>query len=202
MSKITKDMFSNYLHHPDEISEQEKQFLLKSARRSITCAVDNRSFLLSDVPIELSNLKLHAATFVTLEMNNELRGCVGKLEPDQSILDDVIGNAKSAAMKDSRFNPVSALEVDEITIKISVLSSPQDMRVDSEAQLIKELVPYRDGLVISEGYRKSTFLPSVWENLSDPVEFIQHLKEKAGFSKHYWSKRLRIQKYFTVEFGE
>ncbi len=187
--------------HPSDLSPNDKSFLLKTARRVLDTIKTGEKFHSPSINT-YENMTRIAATFITLEKQNELRGCIGNLAPVQSVLDDVIENTLVAATRDPRFSPVVAHEVDEIIIKISVLSPLKDINMNSEAQLIDGLIPFHDGLVIREGFRKSTFLPSVWYMVKDSREFVTHLKQKAGFPSAYWSKKIRCQKYFTVEFSE
>lgn len=184
------------------ITEYEKLFLLKCSRDALICFAGNKSYKIPEKAQKFPNLQLNAATFVTLEKCTELRGCMGMLEPVQTLINDVIENTRNSALNDKRFLPVELSEVEDIIIKISVLTPPEDIDVDSEEYLVQNLVPFHDGLIINEGSQKATFLPSVWEKVSDPLEFIQHLKQKAGFHKNYWSDGLHFQKYQTIEFCE
>lgn len=147
-------------------------------------------------PAELSPvLQAEGATFVTLEIAGELRGCIGTLEAWRPLAVDVSHNAYAAAFRDPRFPPLAPAEEDRIDIHISLLSRPQPLTVRDEADLLRQLRPGIDGLILSEGNRRGTFLPSVWEQLPDPRDFLAHLKRKAGLPPAHWSATIRVERY-------
>lgn len=143
------------------------------------------------------------ACFVTLHLQGELRGCIGSLEPTEALIDNVVHNAWSAAFADPRFDPVSIDEFDALHIDVSVLGISAPMEFTSEASLVNSLRPEVDGLILytPQGGR-ATFLPSVWEQLPDPVEFVQHLKRKAGLPLDYWHPAIRAERYEVQYFEE
>lgn len=144
-------------------------------------------------------LREPGATFVTLKLEGELRGCIGTLQARRPLGDDVVHNARAAAYADPRFPPV---EVDErllLEVEVSVLSPPEPLEgIASEAEALAALRPGVDGVVIEMGAYRSTFLPQVWESLPDPAEFLGELKRKAGLPRQFWDPRLRVSRY-TVE---
>jgi hypothetical protein len=85
-------------------------------------------------------------------------------------------------------------------IHISVLSPPQPLAFESEQDLLAQLRPGVDGLILEERYARGTFLPSVWEQLPEPLDFLRHLKRKAGLPVDYWSTQLRVSRYTTESF--
>ena len=115
-----------------------------------------------------------------------LRGCIGHILPQESLYRAIEDNAQSAAMRDWRFSPVQSDEVDKIKIEISVLTEPQPLRFNSPEDLLGKLQPYTDGVVLQIGSRGATFLPQVWEQIPDKVEFLNHLSEKAGCEPSAW----------------
>ena len=139
------------------------------------------------------------ASFVTLRIGEELRGCTGTLEAVRALVVDVAHNAFSSAFRDSRFAPVSPEEIAHLELHISILDSPEHLAVASEEDLIRVLRPGRDGLVLEEGTQRATFLPAVWEQLPEPREFLGHLKQKAGLPAGYWSPTLRLSRYVVRE---
>lgn len=142
-----------------------------------------------------SELRAQRATFVTLNLRGQLRGCVGTLYPLRPLVEDVAHNAFAAAFHDPRFTPVTVAELDEIAVSISLLSPPMRMEVESEKQLLGALRPGQDGLILEEGRYRSTFLPAVWESLPDPADFLAQLKRKAGLPADYWSMTLKFYRY-------
>ncbi|MDX1351770.1 MAG: AmmeMemoRadiSam system protein A [Thiomicrorhabdus sp.] len=140
-----------------------------------------------------------AATFVTLQRQQQLRGCIGTLEAHRSLYEDVAHNAYAAAFKDPRFNPVSFEEVEELSLEISILSQPQLItECGSKADLIEQLNPFEDGLIISDGARRATFLPSVWQQVEDKQLFVQYLMQKAGILN--WCDTIQCSRYFVESY--
>jgi AmmeMemoRadiSam system protein A len=114
---------------------------------------------------------------------------------------DVSYNAWAAAFRDPRFPPLQSGELVALTIRISVLGEREEMRFDSEQALIKQLRPGMDGLILQEHTHKGTFLPSVWDSLPEPADFLMHLKLKAGLPARYWSDSMQAWRYTTETFG-
>jgi AmmeMemoRadiSam system protein A len=138
------------------------------------------------------------ATFVTLKLDGELRGCIGSLEPRRSLADDVAGNARAAAYRDPRFPPVDRDERRRLEVEVSVLSAPEPIAAQTEDEVIAQLRPGVDGVVLEYGEMRSTFLPQVWESLPAPADFLGELKRKAGLPRAFWDPRVRVSRY-TVE---
>jgi AmmeMemoRadiSam system protein A len=147
-------------------------------------------------------LRARRAAFVTLHESGALRGCIGHLEAVAALVRDVADNAFAAAFRDPRFPPVTADEVGLLHIEISVLTPAEPLRFESEADLLTQLVPGRDGLILVDGPFRGTFLPSVWDSLPEPRKFLQHLKRKAGLPADHWSDRVRVERYRTESFAE
>lgn len=177
-------------------AELHKRQLLQLAADSIKKGLcgETLSVRATDYPEPLRVLR---ATFVTLHVDARLRGCVGTLEARQTLAQDVASNAYSAAFRDSRFSALTWSEYERLDIHISVLSLPEALQFSSEEELLAQLRPRVDGLIIEEGYNRGTFLPSVWEQLPSPREFLRQLKHKAGLPPDYWSSRIRVQRYTT-----
>ncbi len=140
----------------------------------------------------------HGACFVTLTQHGELRGCIGSLQAYRPLLDDIKSNAVSAALRDPRFMPLSAEELDITKVEVSLLSPPQAMHFRDEADALAQLRPNVDGVIFQYGPYRSTFLPQVWEQLPQPCEFMAHLKYKAGLPADFWSPEVILSRY-TVE---
>lgn len=141
------------------------------------------------------------ASFVTLTMNGQLRGCIGTLEAHQPLGQDVRHNALGAAFHDPRFAPLSAAEYDQVKIEVSVLEEPQPMTFTSEQDALSQLRPGQDGLILRSQGRRATFLPQVWEQLPQPAEFMAHLKRKAGLPASHWHG-VKLWRYGVQAFHE
>lgn len=143
-------------------------------------------------------LREPAATFVTLKLDGELRGCIGSLEARRALGDDVAHNAVAAAYADPRFPPVDGEERRRLEVEVSVLSAPQPLAARDEAHALAQLRPGIDGVVLELDHLRSTFLPQVWEGLPRPEDFLGELKRKAGLPRGFWDPRLKLSRY-TVE---
>jgi len=137
-----------------------------------------------DSPLEniAPGLRAPAAAFVTLMLHGRLRGCIGSTEPVEPLARAVTNSAFKAAFRDPRFPALTAAEFAEVKFSVSVLSTKQPLEFDSEPDLIRQLRPGTDGLLISRGQKSATFLPSVWESLPAAERFVAQLKSKAGLS--------------------
>lgn len=179
------------------MTQQEKQILLDLAKSSILHGLQTGQPLkidAADFPPELLEL---SATFVTLHKNHELRGCIGMLKAVRPLAEDIAENAFAAAFRDHRFPPLAADEFEQLVIHVSILTQPEPISFDSEEDLLAQLQPGVDGLIIEENGRRGTFLPSVWEALPNRKQFLRHLKQKAGLPADYWSDSLRFYRYRT-----
>lgn len=140
-------------------------------------------------------LDQQGASFVTLEKNNRLRGCIGSSVAHRPLILDLVQNAYFSAYSDRRFPPLQESELSQIDIKISLLSEPCEMTFTDEDDLLARLVPYKDGLIIQDGKYRALYLPSVWEQIGDKKFFLNSLKQKAGLKPDYFSKTLRAWKF-------
>ncbi len=188
-----------YAPAPENFAAPEKKFLLDLARTTLVHVATNGNLpevSTKDVPPKLAETK---ACFVTLTENGELRGCIGHIFPQEPLYQAVVDNAQSAATRDWRFPPVQSDEVGKIKIEISVLTEPQPLRFNSPEDLLGKLQPYEDGVVLKIGSRGATFLPQVWEQIPDKVEFLNHLSEKAGCEPSAWKGRETSISIYHVE---
>lgn len=173
--------------------------LLAIAKSSIEHGLINNKpldTLPSSMPEELNNI---GASFVTLKKNGELRGCIGTPEAWQELAVDVAQNAYRAAFSDPRFMPLGMNETDELRISISVLSPAIPITSNSEQELLSSLRPGVDGLIIQDGPMRALFLPQVWEQLSDPKDFLSHLKQKAGMGGSHFSPTFKAERFIVEE---
>ncbi len=145
-------------------------------------------------------LRARRASFVTLLRHGVLRGCMGALEAQLPLARDVSLHAYAAAFEDPRFPPLRPEEAAQLAIHISVLNPAEPLAAASEAAARAALRPGIDGLILEERGRRATFLPSVWNSLAEPAEFLQQLKRKAGLPEDYWSETLQLHRYTVEEF--
>ncbi len=184
-----------------ELAPAQRAVLIDVARRSIEHGLETGRPLLVTPSEYHRDLKAVRASFVTLQIHGELRGCIGHLEAVQPVVVDVAENAFAAAFRDPRFTPLTAEEWPEVDLHLSLLTQPQPMQFLDEADLIRQLQPGADGLILQDGPNRGTFLPSVWESLPDPADFMTHLKHKAGLAANHWSPHLEVYRYTTESFG-
>ena len=183
---------------PAALDQQDRQLLLDTARVAIEFGLEHRH----EMPLRAADYS-HAvrearATFVTLRFNRALQGCVGTTRAMRPLISDVAHNAFHAAFSDYRFPPVTQAQLAQLEVHISILSPLVKLEVESEEELLRELRPGIDGLVLEEDEVRATFLPTMWEQLPDVRGFVDALKEKAGFAPHYWSRGLEAFRYTTV----
>ncbi|HZZ93098.1 MAG TPA: AmmeMemoRadiSam system protein A [Usitatibacter sp.] len=138
-----------------------------------------------------------AATFVTLYLDGELRGCIGSIEARRALGDDVAHNAR-AACSDSRFPPLPREFRRRLAVEVSLLSPREPLAASGEADALGRLRPGVDGVVLEYGVHCATFLPQVWEHLPEPSAFLAELRRKARLPPRFWHRDLRLTRY-TVE---
>ena len=176
--------------------------LLDLARASVTHGLSQGRA----IPVRIEEydppLREPRASVVTLQRCGELRGCTGTLSPVEPLVVDVANNAYRSAFRDPRFPPLESHELAHLSFHISILSPSQTLAATSEEELLAVLRPGVDGLVLREGARSSTFLPSVWKSLPEPERFLAELKRKAGLSVDHWSDSLRFERYSVEEVDE
>lgn len=179
----------------------QQAYLLELAKDSIRHGLRHGKPLPVDLAGLAPELAEKRATFVTLHKHGQLRGCIGMLAAVRPLAEDIARNAYAAAFEDPRFPPVSQAELDEIDIHLSLLTPAEPMQFASEADLLRQLQPGVDGLILAEGSQRGTFLPSVWEQLPQPLDFLRHLKRKAGLPMDYWSDSVQVARYRTEMIG-
>jgi len=178
-------------------SEEQRRQLTELARRSIQHGIEHGRPLAVDPADYQEPLRESRACFVTLDEGGALRGCIGSIEARRPLVQDVAENAYAAAFEDPRFPGLAADEFDSLEIHISVLTVPQPMHFESEQDLLRQIRPGIDGLIIRDGFHRGTFLPSVWESLPRAQDFLRHLKLKAGMTPDYWSGSISVERYTT-----
>jgi len=191
----------------NEFNTEQGKSLLALARHTIMkelkLEIDKtRAALLSD-DLKNQRFDLHRGTFVTLNIDGDLRGCIGNISASDSVKCGVRENAVNAAFHDPRFPDLSEDELGKIKIEISILSEPQPVEYKDGADLIKKLNPNSDGLILRKGAAGATFLPQVWKQLPNPEEFLTHLCLKAGLPADAWkSSGLEALTYQVQHFEE
>ena len=135
------------------------------------------------------------ACFVTLEKDDQLRGCIGSILAHRTLKEDLIANAKAAAFRDPRFRPLERSEFEKLSIAVSLLSQPESISFASEKDLLEQIEPFKDGLIIKDDVYQAVYLPSVWEQLPDKKDFLSSLKVKAGLSADYFSNTFEAFKF-------
>lgn len=182
-----------------DIPADVKTFLLKLARDNVDASVKGLPPVVPNDPPPLTTEQ--RGCFVTLTKRGSLRGCIGYIEPIMPLYKAVIENAKNAALEDPRFTPVAPHELSEIKIEVSVLTKPELIEYKDSADLLGKIVAGEDGIILTQGYHQSTYLPQVWEQLPNKVQFLQNLSVKGGMPPDGW-KTANVKRYRALHFQE
>jgi AmmeMemoRadiSam system protein A len=187
----------------DKLTEEEGRCLLSVARQTIQQKLFNSEIQgLTDSQVS-PKFSERRGTFVTLTIDGGLRGCIGHIIPQESLLEGIRVNAVNAAFQDPRFRPLSREEWERVKIEISILTEPKALPYSDPQDLLDELRPGIDGVIIKKGFHQATFLPQVWEQLPDQKEFLTHLCLKAGLEMDAWEKeKLEVSIYQVQAFEE
>ncbi|MFK5913052.1 MAG: AmmeMemoRadiSam system protein B [Woeseiaceae bacterium] len=183
-----------------KLSIEDQKICLQIAYESIKHGLQKSSAVQVVTSGYSSDLQQILASFVTLHKNGELRGCIGSLEAHQPLINDIAEHAYAAAFQDPRFPSLQDNEYEQLEVEISVLGKPEPMTFESEEDLLQQIQPNIDGLILEYGDNRGTFLPSVWEQLPDKKEFLSHLKMKANLPIHWWDNAAKISRYETFSF--
>ena len=186
----------------ETLSPADRAALLEVARASIQHGLGHGQALAVHPADYPEALRPPRATFVTLEIGGQLRGCIGTLVARQPLVQDVAVHAFAAAFEDPRFSELRENEFSKLELHISVLSPPEALHFASEDTLLAQLRPGVDGLILQFRSYRATFLPAVWEQLPEPYLFLAQLKQKAGLPLNFWSPELSIERYTTEYFGD
>lgn len=188
------------LHLPRALtmSSNKGEILLPIARASIAGVFGQ----VHEATEEANWLQEQAACFVTLTQQGQLRGCIGTIEAHRSLLEDVKHNAKAAAFKDTRFSPLTAEELNDTEIEISLLSAMSTLKFSDEQEALAQLQPGIDGVLFEYAHYRSTFLPQVWDQLPDADVFMAHLKHKAGLTPDFWADQVKLSRYTVSKWKE
>jgi AmmeMemoRadiSam system protein B/AmmeMemoRadiSam system protein A len=182
------------------LTSSQRQQLLHLARSMILHGLDGGG----EYNIALKNyaacLHEERGSFVTINRNGQLRGCMGNLSATRALVLDVVHNANAAAFKDPRFQPLQMQEYADIELHISVLSAASLLEVASRDELVEKLKPGIDGLILQQDNQRATYLPSVWEKIPQPQQFVSELRKKAGLDAAGWHEDMQVWTYTTEEF--
>jgi uncharacterized protein len=186
------------------LSDSDRTALLSIAREAVTAAAHQIAAPELQLDTLSPALREPRATFVTLDINHGLRGCIGGLYADAPLALDVQQHATAAATEDPRFEPVTPQEAAALHIEVSVLTSPEPVPVPSNEPdaLLKALRPEVDGIILISGWRRATFLPQVWDHVPDPVRFLEMLSEKTGGPPDLWRNPATEVLRYQVEIFE
>lgn len=187
----------------DKLTEDEGNYLLSVARKTIEQKISSQSEQTpSDADLSSKFLE-QRGTFVTLTTGGNLRGCIGHIIPQESLIEGIRVNAINAAFRDPRFPPLTGEEWEKVKVEISILTEPKPLAYTDARDLLQKLRPEIDGVIIRKGYHQSTFLPQVWDQLPQKEEFLSHLCLKAGLGSDAWKQGdLEVETYQVQAFEE
>jgi AmmeMemoRadiSam system protein A len=187
----------------DKLTEDQGRFLLKLARQTIEQELFARK---GEEPDEAKLSPLfqeRRGTFVTLTEKGQLRGCIGHIIPQETLIEGVRENAINAAFRDPRFHPLGRDEWKDVKIEVSILTDPKPLPYTDAQDLLAKLRPGIDGVIVKKGYHQATFLPQVWDQLPDKKEFLTHLCYKAGLDGDAWmTGHVEVSTYQVQAFEE
>jgi len=176
--------------------------LLQIARDAITTKLTGNMLNKDQYNLQENELDRNGATFITLTLNGQLRGCIGSLVAHRKLYDDIVSNAQSAAFNDPRFSPLTIHELEDITVEVSLLTQPQKLSYSDKKDLMQKIRQGVDGVILILGHKQATFLPQVWEDLPDFHLFFSHLGLKAGIGNDPLSLHPDIYIYQVEKYKE
>lgn len=185
------------------MAEQSKISFLKQyfANMIKNLAIVSIKANLDKINLKIENypkaLEMKVATFVTLKIQDMLRGCIGSIIGVEPLIIDVCKNARNAAFQDPRFIPVAQNEFEKLSYSVSLLSTPEMMNFESEEDLLNQIQPNIDGIIIRDAGRQAVYLPEVWEQLPDKKDFLNSLKQKAGLKPDWFSNTFQAYRFRT-----
>ena len=190
---------------PAPPSEDDRAMLQREGARIFRAAAQSVGYSIKNgkpPKVDLSSFPAvmheNRATFITINKNGQLRGCIGTIQAHQPLIADVVENAYKAAMKDPRFPPIQEDETAQLELSISLLSRFTEMSFSNEADFLGQLRPKIDGLIIADQGKRSVFLPQVWESIPETTEFVARLKQKAGLPIDHWSDNFQAWRFTAI----
>jgi AmmeMemoRadiSam system protein A len=181
------------------LTEKEKDLLLRLARTTIAAEL-NRPTTMEDPQDVSQNLMEKRGCFVSLHKKGILRGCIGRLEPVDPLISTVEENAKHAAFRDPRFPALTADELSEVEIEISILTIPKALTYRDGEDLKSQLEPGVHGVILSKGGHRATFLPQVWDQLPSKEDFLGQLCIKGGLKRNCWKEEKPTVEVYEAEY--
>ena len=180
-------------HDQRELLRIAKQSLIEGVQHGCQSNIDPNSFS--------ESLQKNVATFVTLHIKGNLRGCTGSIAANRSIAEDVAASAFTAGFKDPRFEPLTEMELGQLDISISALSPFETMSFVDQADVLRQMKPHAHGYLLKFADKRGLLLPSVWKSISDKAEFLKQLKHKAGLKSDFWDPGIQIQRFSATSFA-
>lgn len=180
-------------------ARHNKEKIVNIVKKSLDTAVTKKQQWQPEREDQNDVLFNKGASFVTLNKNGELRGCIGSVVSNKAIAKDLADNTFAAALNDNRFSPVLPEELKDITVSISLLTNFEEITFNSYEDLLSKIKPNIDGILIRDGKRQGLFLPVVWKQIPSKNDFLTELKIKAGLSPSYWSDKIKVFRFRTVE---
>ena len=186
-----------------DLTEAQGEYLLSEARKTISGRLSGKGEAPSKEKELPGVFDEKRGTFVTLTIQGNLRGCIGHIIPQESLIEGIRENAINAAFQDPRFRPLTPNEWKDVHIEISILTEPKPLAYTDGQDLLNKLRPGIDGVILKKGFHQSTFLPQVWDQLPDKKAFLNHLCLKAGLDGNAWEKGdLEVSTYQVQAFEE
>ena len=182
------------------LTDAEKACLKDVVRLVIAARLAGKAAVVPEPPGE--TLRRELGAFVTLTIDGRLRGCIGTLVAHAPLGEDVAANARNAAFRDPRFEPLRSDEFGGVRVEVSVLGEPEPLTFASRADALAQLRPGIDGLILTAGRHRATFLPQVWDHLGDADAFVDALLAKAGLRPGHWPHDLALARYGVRAWAE
>ena len=174
------------------LSDQDGEIIVKTARAATT------EYLKTGKKINLqedfkSKFSYNSGVFVTLNKRENLRGCIGFPTPVKKLYQSLVDAAIASATEDPRFPPVKYEELNEISFEVTVLTSPEEVKVANPHEYLEKIRVGRDGLIVKWEFGSGLLLPQVPVEYGWNVEeFLNHTCEKAGAPSNCWKNKSTI----------
>ena len=171
------------------LSDFDGELLVTTSREVVTEYVKRKKKILLSEDFK-SRFSFNSGVFVTLNKDDDLRGCIGYPTPDRKLYQSLFDAAIASATEDPRFLPVNYDELDRITFEVSVLTPPEIIKVEDPAEYPKKIKVGRDGLVIKWEFGSGLLLPQVPVEYGwDEEKFLGQTCVKAGAPPNYWKRK-------------